>query len=166
VLAYVFWHAPAEGVEREGYERAQVAFHRALAADPPEGFEWSVCHRFPELPWLGDGPGYEDWYLTTDWTTLGALERGAVSGPRRESHDRAAALSAKGAGAVYGLVDGSAGALAAGTRVWRDRRPEGGSGGLWRRRLVLGPAPEHCLAGGDADGPDGLQTEGERIFSR
>ena len=42
MLAYVFWHAPAEGAEIAAYERALLAFHHSLARSPPFG---AVRHR-------------------------------------------------------------------------------------------------------------------------
>ena len=163
VLAYVFWHRPAAGVAIREYEESLARFHGALAEAPPDGFDRSFCHRFEALPWLGaGGPGYEDWYLAEGWTAVGMLESGAVSGSRRGPHDRAAFASAEGAGAVYGFAAGSAGGLAAGARAWFGKPDDtayhevdamlspalaDGEAGLWRRRLVLGPAPEHCLAG-------------------
>jgi hypothetical protein len=184
VLAYVFWHRPAPGQARDEYEGALEAFHEALAESPPDGFSRSFCHRFDHLPWLGSGgPGYEDWYLAEGWTAVGMLETGAVSGPRRGPHDRAAIASADGAGAVYGLAAGSAEGLEDGARAWfarpaateyhdLDRRlaPALDGAGLWRRRLVLGPAPEHCLAGALAAGLpaelDPFEAAGERVFGR
>lgn len=185
MLAYVFWHRPAPGVDVEEYEGALAGFHGALAESPPDGFTRSFCHRFERIPWLGGGGlGYEDWYLAEGWTAVGRLETGAVSGPRRGPHDRAAFASGEGAGAVYGLAAGTADGLASGARAWfakpddaayheldRLLAPALGDGGaaLWRRRLVLGPAPEHCLAGQpEAELPvavEPLELEGERIFS-
>jgi hypothetical protein len=165
VFAYVFWHRPAAGVDPAAYEEALAEFHRALATAPPAGFAGSCCHRFDELPWLGEGgPGYEDWYLVPGWTALGELEAGAVRGAVRPPHDRAAVASAHGAGAIYGLAGGAAEAPASGERAWfakpadRDYREldrllapclgvGGGGAALWRRRLVLGPAPENCVVG-------------------
>jgi hypothetical protein len=163
VLAYVFWHRPAAGANPTGYEEALAGFHRALAAAPPAGFAGSYCHRFADLPWLGEGgPGYEDWYLARDWTAIGELEAGAVRGSVREPHDRAALASEHGAGAVYGVAAGAADALASGERAWFAKpigtsygeldvllapSLEGGAAALWRRRLVLGPAPENCVVG-------------------
>jgi hypothetical protein len=177
VLAYVFWHRPAPGVDIAEYEGALAGFHAALADSPPHGFVHSFCHRFESVPWLGaGGPGYEDWYLAEGWTAVGQLESGAVSGPRRGPHDRAAFASGEGAGAVYGLAAGEAPALASGARTWFAKPDEsayheldlllapaleGGETALWRRRLVLGPAPEHCLAGPPgASLPAGLDTAG------
>jgi hypothetical protein len=185
VLAYVFWHRPAPGVAIGEYEAALAEFHAALAESPPHGFARSHCHRFERLAWLGEGgPGYEDWYLVEGWTAVGMLESGAVSGPRRGPHDRAALASGEGAGAVYGFAAGSADGLANGARRWFEKPPgvayheldallapavRDGAAGLWRRRLVLGPAPEHCLAGAAAGelppGVDGGEAAGTLIYS-
>ena len=161
MLAYVFWHQPDPGVDLEEYERALEGFHRSLAADPPEGFRRSLWHRFEALPWLGGEPGYEDWYLVDGWREVGALESGAVTGTRRAPHDGVAMAAAAGAGAVFGLESGPEHALDAGRRAWFDK-PAGlayaeldetledavsDGAAVWRRRLVLGPAPENCVAG-------------------
>jgi hypothetical protein len=117
-------------------------------------------------------PGYEDWYLVEDWTALGILRQTAVSAGHRTVHDDAARRAGPNAGAVYLLDEGKpilAGVVLA---VWvtpsRHRpqtepvallladglRPE--QGGLWRRELSLGPAPEYCLLAGES--PPGLNA--------
>jgi hypothetical protein len=160
VLAYVFWHRPAADAERAGYERALERFHRSLAHQPPSGFGGSAAFRVGELPWLGEKEGYEDWYLVEDWSALGVLEEAAISRGHVTAHDAAAARTDAGAGAVYRLVEGSPRLGDAREAVWvtaaAQREPDGlgellGDGidperdGLWRRCLVLGPAPEYCL---------------------
>jgi hypothetical protein len=132
LLAYVFWHAPADGVAREDYEERLRAFHATLAA-PSAAFR------------LDDG-GYEDWYLVDDWAALGALNEAAVAAARRAEHDAAAALSGQGAGGVYALVRGAAVPPAA--VRWEDRlTPDVEADAIWQRQMVLGPRPEFCLAG-------------------
>lgn len=167
MLAYIFWHRPREGVEREDYERAQAAFHSALARGGPAGLLGSVCFRGP-APWLGEGDCYEDWYLLGDHAALGVLGEAATGRGRRSSHDRAAALSGRGAGGLYALIEGArpqVQTLAQATdATWVDAprgggRPElaemlaDGAGGMpvtvWRRELVLGPAPEYCVLAGE-----------------
>jgi hypothetical protein len=163
VLAYVFWHRPRDDAATEAYERAQVAFHRSLARTPPAGFAGSACYRAAGLPWLGDGAGYEDWYLLDDYTALGVLNEAAVGRGHRTAHDDAARRLGAGAGGLYALVEGSPRPDAlreAALAIWI--APPAGShrGGLgellgdgieparaslWRRQLVLGPAPEFCL---------------------
>jgi len=160
VLAYVFWHRPAAGAEAAGYEQALERFHGSLAHQPPSGFRGSAAFRVAELPWLGGGGGYEDWYLVEDWSALGVLEEAAVAHGHVTAHDAAAARTGAGAGAVYRLAEGSPRLGEAREAIWVSaaprREPVGlgellGDGidpardGLWRRCLVLGPAPEYCL---------------------
>lgn len=171
MLAYLFWHRPVERGDTAAYERAQERLHSSLAARPPEGFRGSACYRAPELRWLaGDGVGYEDWYLVEDWATLGVLRQAAVSGGHRTAHDEAARQSGSGAGGVYRLDEGVAGLEALAEVLWvtptrhaAAREPaalllgdglRGRSAGLWRRELVLGPAPEYCLLIGAGPGED------------
>lgn len=162
MLAYVFWHRPAVDADPDAYERAQLAFHRSLAHRPPEGFHGSACHRAAEVPWLGiDEPGYEDWYLVTDWAALGVLRQSAVSTGHRSVHDAAAHHCGAGMGGVYGLLEGGGQPADARLAVWVTVPPSAaaedlaplllGDGldrrhaALWRRELALGPAPEYCV---------------------
>lgn len=151
MLAYVFWHQPKAGVSSAAYEEAQRSFHAAIEVP-------SACFRLVSLPFAGSG-GYEDWYLSEDWAGLGALNETAVDAIRRDSHDRAASLAAEGWGGVYSLVRGAA-EIPAGVE-WLDK-PRGEPAeefaaalpheSVWRRQLVLGPAPEYCLAATDSTG--------------
>ena len=145
MLAYVFWHRPKDDVDREAYEAAQREFHHALDTA-------SACFRLAKLPFAKSG-GYEDWYLVGNWAGLGQLNGAAVDSGRRTDHDRAAGMAECGWGAVYSLKRGPA-EIPVGTE-WRDKpRGEPTAGFLdrlsapavWRRELVLGPAPEFCLA--------------------
>jgi hypothetical protein len=167
MLAYVFWHRPAAGVASSDYEQDLTAFHRSLAHQPPSGLLGSAALRASELPWLhgGEGPGgYEDWYLLESWSAVGVLEAAAVSRGHASAHDRVARHAGGGAGAIYKRVEGEADPAAARSAVWVSR-PSGqsdptvadlledgmdaGESALWRRCMVLGPAPEFCLLGAD-----------------
>jgi hypothetical protein len=126
MLAYMFWHAPAQGVDVARYEQALIAFHRSLAHSPPFGFEGSAAFRIAELPWAGagepperrDAPGgaapdppaagawYEDWYLVKDFAALGVLNEAAVARGHRTSHDRAAKGLGRATAGVYRLIEG------------------------------------------------------------
>jgi hypothetical protein len=139
MLAYVFWHRPAEDVDREDYERRLRAFHATL--DVP-----SACFRLHLLPWRHED-GYEDWYLVADWTALGDLNAAALAPVRRVEHDAAAEASAAGWGGVYRLVRGLPAPPAA---VRWTTAAEADAITVWQRQMVLGPAPEFCLAGGEA----------------
>lgn len=170
MLGYVFWHRPLHTDAVAEYEQAHVAFHRSLADAPPAGFRGSSVFRLAELPWLAPpsatqpssaGPGYEDWYLVDDYTALGVLNEAAVGHSHRGAHDEVARRFGAGAGGLYGLLEGHAHKLdAASTAIWVARPPGAplsplgallGDGidperaSLWRRQLVLGPAPEFCL---------------------
>jgi hypothetical protein len=111
------------------------------------------------------GAGYEDWYLVEDYTALGVLNEAAVAHGHRTVHDELARRFGAGTGGLYGLVEGE---LASGCdsvgeasiAVWVARTPgvqrralgellgdgmDPRHASLWRRQLVLGPAPEFCL---------------------
>jgi hypothetical protein len=161
MLAYVYWHRPASGVTAASYEQALSRFHHSLRRSPPSGFLGSVTLRAPELPWLGSGSdGYEDWYLLESWASLGVLEAAAVARGHLTAHEQAARRSGVGAGAVYRLLEGNGTPSQARLAVWVAPERAGsppaiadllGDGidpaaaSLWRRALVLGPAPELCL---------------------
>jgi hypothetical protein len=174
VLAYVFWHQPRDGSEVAGYEDAQIGFHHSLAHSRPVGFLGSACYRSGELPWLGGDPGYEDWYFVDDFAALGVLNEAAVGLGHRTAHERVARHFGAGAGGLYGLIEGRAidslaSVVQTTVAIWV-ARPAGsqrlalgemlGDGmdpahaSLWRRQLVLGPAPEFCLLAAEA--PSGV----------
>lgn len=179
MLAYLFWHRPLDRSEIEGYEHSQVLFHRSLQRRPPVGMRGSAVFRAGRVPFLatagtsgsaGEPPdGYEDWYLVDDFAALGVLNEAAVGRGHRTAHNEAARHLGAGAGGLYGLVEGDQrGGLESvcnvSRAVWVARPPgssasvvgellgdgmEPGSASLWRRQLVLGPAPEFCLLSGE-----------------
>lgn len=145
MLAYLFWHRPGAEVDKAEYEEALRGFHSELE-------NRSACFRVDELP-FERGPGYEDWYLVDDWASLGELNEAAVDPVRRPAHDRAAADAAAGWGGIYLHVRGSA-EIPDGAE-WHDKPPliptqtflaDLPETTIWRRELVLGPAPEFCVA--------------------
>jgi hypothetical protein len=145
MLAYVFWHQPKAGVEPADYEETQRSFLAALDTT-------SASFRVIELPFQPGG-GYEDWYLLEGWQELGELNAAAVDSLRLAPHDRLAAMSADGWGSIYELVRGAP-EIPDGAE-WLDK-PRGEpspafvaslpEATVWRRQMVLGPAPEFCLA--------------------
>jgi len=162
VIAYLFWHRPREDAASDSYERSQMAFHRSLAHRPPVGLRASALFALEGAPWLApQGRCYEDWYLLEDFAALGVLNEAAVGRGHRSAHEQAA--HGFGAGGLYALLEGEldADALArAPLAVWVARPPGSarralgellGDGmdparaSLWRRQLVLGPAPEFCV---------------------
>lgn len=162
MLAFVFWHWPEPGVDIAEYEGRLGAFHEALARADIAGFQGSAPFRVKDCPWLGpEHQGYEDWYFVTDFAALESLNVGAVGGEARPGHDRVAGLMAGGIGAVYGLHSGSTDLARLPFATWISKPrglPYAGfyaalepcldlpRSSLWRRQLVLGPAPEFCLA--------------------
>jgi hypothetical protein len=173
MLAYVFWHWPAEGISADRYVAELVAFHRALNAAPSPGLQGSQAFAVEGEPWPiapeARGRLYEDWYFVDDFAALGALNEAAIAASRKEPHDAVAKLARGGAGGVFkSLV-----AAPSGEEVsWfakppdmtyaqlRERMPKGM--GLWQRQMVLGPAPEFRLAGPP---PAGIAAQKLRVRS-
>ena len=153
MLAYLFWHRPGSEVDQSEYEEAQRAFHTELGIE-------SACFRLDELP-FDPSPGYEDWYLVDDWTALGALNDSAVDLVRKPAHDRAASGAGAGWGGLYMLVRGQAAIPDSAdwyekprlvpTNTFLADLPDTT---IWRRQLVLGPAPEFCVT---VDGEGGRE---------
>ncbi len=116
MLAYVFWHQPGDAVDRIDYEGRAAGIHDALGA-------------------------------------LGDLNERAVDTQHRSQHDRVAAGTAWGWGGIYELVQGEP-QIPAGTEWFDKPRGEPSEGFLasraeapiWRRQMMLGPAPEFCVA--------------------
>ena len=139
MLAYVFWHRPAEGVSRDAYEDRLRSFHATLEVP-------SAAFRLDALPWRPEAGGYEDWYLVEDWAALGALNEAAIAAARRDEHDAAARLSGEGWAGVWKLVRGGPPEPPASV-TWADA-PSDDAPAVWQRQMTLGPAPEFCLTGG------------------
>ena len=151
MLAYLFAHRPTPAVDVAAYEGALRRLHAALAEAEIPGFVASATYR-------GAG-GYTDWYVVEDSAALDHLNDAAVSGDRSESHTFLARSAAEGVGKLLRLAEGEldidasfevrfskpAGVpydqLYETLRGWT-RRP---GVGLWRRMMVLGPAPEFAL---------------------
>jgi hypothetical protein len=151
LLAYVFFHRPAPGVETAAYEAALRRFHASMAAAPPPGFAGSSTYRV--------GGRYSDWYLVESSAALDQLNTAAVTGARSPDHEAVAHMSADGAGKLLTLVSGRARQepgfeirfskpagmtypeLYERLKPWTDRAELA----LWRRMMVLGPPPEFCF---------------------
>ncbi|HEY7967772.1 MAG TPA: hypothetical protein VID68_12140 [Solirubrobacteraceae bacterium] len=160
MLAYVFWHRPAEGVTADAYAPLLDRFHRSLAARAPIGFGGSTTFAVAAPNWLGDEPAYEDWYLVEDFAALGVLNEAAIGRGHISAHDAAARAAGPGTASIYRLLEGTPALEGVRVAVWIDK-PRGvetpllaallGDGmdsrtaGLWQRQLALGPAPEYCV---------------------
>jgi hypothetical protein len=160
VLAYVFWHWKKDTAAAEEYENRQRAFHAALSAGPPAGFQRSHSSALDGAPWAAaGGAAYEDWYLLDDMAALAPLNAAAVTAGRQQPHDAAAALADGGTAGLYALK--SRVAIRAPRHAAWFSKPAGGryaelfdellpvldatGAALWMRQMVLGPTPEFCL---------------------
>jgi len=150
MLAYVFAHRPAQGVEPARYEAVLREFHGRLALEPPRGFISSLTYRV--------GDGYADWYLLADSAAMDALNEAAVSGSRTTPHDLAARMAVDAMGKLLLLAAGEyedtpceirfakpAGMPYADLYASLESATGAKGAGLWRRMMVLGPPPEFCL---------------------
>jgi len=159
-LAYVLWHWARPGITAADYEARQRAFHAALAASPPAGFEASFSVALSGAPWAAAGAGaYEDWYLVRDFAALGFLNEGAVTASRAAPHDAAAAAAGGGTAGLFRLRLGRAlreprcahwfakpqGVRLADFLAALERPVAEARGALWMRQMTLGPATEFCL---------------------
>jgi hypothetical protein len=151
LLAYVFSHRPADGVDVSAYENSLRRFHLELASATLDGFITSNS--------FAVGAGYSDWYLLESSAAMDVLNAAAVSGPRAPAHDAAARMATDGVGKLLSLESGTPW-FEAGLEV-RFGKPVGTSYAdfhtrlkpwldepgvsLWRRMMVLGPPPEFCL---------------------
>ena len=151
MLAYVFFHRPGPGIETVAYEKALGTFHATLAEDSPAGFVSSTTYRISE--------SYADWYLVESSAALDPLNEAAVKGKRSSPHDAVAHMAVDGAGKLLVLQSGGPATepgfemrfskpagmgyteLYERLKPWTDRAEVS----LWRRMMVLGPAPEFCL---------------------
>lgn len=153
MLAYVFWHWPAATVDRGAYESAQRSFHDRLSAVRAEGFIRSFSFRVEGTSWLPVPSAYEDWYVVEGSFALDPLNDIAVSPAVRGAHDEAAA-GATGVGGLYRLLSGVP-APRDGVVHWLSKAPGeryddfyarfAPDAVLWRRQMVLGPAPEFLI---------------------
>jgi hypothetical protein len=152
LLAYVFSHRPAPGMDVVAYEDALRRFHAELARAGLSEFVASTTYRF-------DDGAYSDWYLVGSSAALDLLNAAAVSGARSAAHDTAARMAADGSGKLLSLAAGEADLAALHEQAFA--KPAGMSyaalyektgpytvhpgAALWRRMMVLGPPPEFLL---------------------
>jgi hypothetical protein len=165
MLAYVFWHRPFSPADSDKYEASVVEFQTALAKHPPPGFIAAASFAIGPAPWLGDQPGYEDWYLLEASWAMDPLNAFAIAGAVQPSHDIAAAQMDEGHGSIYAHVAGDAITAAESTVYWLTRprgiqwrpalatvRARSPRANIWRRQMVLGPAGEFAVeVPGDTD---------------
>lgn len=167
MLAYLFFHRPSADVDTAEYEQGMRDFHAALAEVGVAGFDGSRTYRV--------GGEYCDWYLVETSAALDVLNEAAVSGARSSPHDAVARHATDFRGKLMKLVAGIYHAdarheirfskprgmtypdLYGQLKRWTDRPDVS----LWRRMMVLGPAPEFCLvARSEVELPTELEPQG------
>ena len=165
MLAYVFWHRPSARVDRTLYEAALVRFHSDLPRHKSPGFIAAASFRIEPVPWLSNLPGYEDWYLMEASWAMDPFNAFAIAGAMQAPHDGVAAQMEEGHGGLYAHAGGKPSTAAQSTVLWLTRPrgiqwqaaldPVGAKhpqATIWRRQMVLGPAPEFAVeAPGDVD---------------
>ena len=160
-LGYVFWHWPRGGANRREYERKLLLFQESLLSHPPRGLVDAMSFREKGLPWSnGRSVRYEDWYLVSDFASLGFLNEGAVALANKRTHDEVAAEALGGSGGLYRQLIGGLRMRQAQHSTWLKKpsrtsyqdfiqgissSADGQEIDVWQRQLVLGRAPEFCV---------------------
>lgn len=159
MLAYIFWHRPFPSVEKTAYEAALTKFHSALRKSSCPGFRGSATYSITETPWLNNQIGYEDWNLLDSSAAMDPLNEAAVAPSMWDTHAAIAEQTDFGHGGLYRYLLGEADPSPL-TRIWWLKRPRGiryqqplaeiaesieGPVSVWRKQMVLGPAPEFAL---------------------
>lgn len=169
MLMYIFWHWPLPETDLQAYERDERAFQAAIAGARPAGLIASGVFRCAHARWANDGDrAYEDCYLLQNSAALDVLNEIAVRGARKEPHDRLAHAMKAGTGGLYSLARGNPGAVPDGAAFWF-AKPAGtryedlyarfepsvldAGATVWRRQMVLSPAPEFCAFGSGLETP-------------
>ncbi len=165
MLLYIFWHWPRPEADSAVIRRRRSRVPRARCAlASPDGLLDSAVHRLTGAPWANAGASaYEDLYLLQDSAALDVLNEAAVRAPGKHAHDRLAHAMLAGTAGLYGYALGAPSSAPIGTSHWFRKPPgftypalygslaEGVRDGcsLWRRQMVLSPAPEFCAFGFD-----------------
>ena len=151
MIAYLFFHHLEPGADEVEYEAGLRHFHVALRDAGIAGFSGSRTYRLAD--------GYCDWYLVESSAALDPLNDAAVSGGRTTLHNAVAMRAVNFTGKLMKLAAGRYDPEAA-VEV-RFSKPHGMSYAdfyrrlepltarpdvsVWRRMMVLGPAPEFSL---------------------
>lgn len=158
MLAYVFWHRPHANADRKNYEEWLLHFQSELGRDQPPGFISAASFRIEAVPWLGDQPGYEDWYCVQGSWALDPLNAFAVAGQAKAPHDGAAAQMDQGHGGLFAHVVGDSLTSDRSSVFWLTRprgiqwqppldavRARCPGANVWRRQMVLGASAEFAV---------------------
>lgn len=174
MLAYIFWHRPYPQIEAKPYEESIVRFQSDLSRQPSPGLIGAASFRIEPVPWLGDQPGYEDWCLLQGSWAMDPLNAYAVAGCVQGSHGHVAAQMGEGHGGLYAHAWGEIAPQPHSTIFWLTRprgidwrsmleavRSHWPAANVWRRQMVLGPAPEFAVETedrADLEAPPGWQV--------
>jgi len=164
-LHYIFWHWPRPDVDLSVYAGKLVRFQEELENAVGGTLVGETgAYRSAAPPWTpGDAAVFSDWYSMDSGARLDELNDGAVGGEAvRLAHTELAALYGGGAGSLYDYKRGTAfDPMFLRYTHWFPK-PAGmtyhdfnrllepvtsqSNTTLMRRRMVLGPSPEFCLA--------------------
>ncbi len=164
-LHYIFWHWPRSGVDLGVYAGKLVRFQEELENYLGGDLQGeTAAYRSAAPPWApAEATVFSDWYSLADGSKLDKLNEGALGGPDvKAAHAEVASLYGGGAGSLYDFKRGAAFDPALVTYTHWFAKPTGMSYDdfylllepittqpnttLLRRRMVLGPSPEFCLA--------------------
>ena len=179
MLAFIMWHRPRAGVDRQAYMDQLVSFHRALNAAAIEGMAGSVIFEGGELPWVTNaGALFEDWYLLEDSAALDRINAAAVAGRCQRPHDGLALDSTDEAAGLYRHRSGDLPVFEAFQARWIDKPADtkyeqflarleentaGSEVSIWTRQMGLSPAPEFCVLAGKARSAPSMKSMDQNL---
>jgi hypothetical protein len=162
MISYTFWHRLEESIHKSEHEARLINFHEILKQSKLDGYVGSIITRINGAPWFQEksSEGYEEWYIVTGSDKLDALNEIAVSGARKDPHDKAAQNALDMHAGLYQLRTGSLSDASGSNVIWFSK-PQGTKyeslynelpsylkdvkASLWRRQMVLGPTSEFCI---------------------
>jgi hypothetical protein len=163
-LHYIFWHWPRPDVDLGVYAGKLVRFQEELENSMGGELQGETAsYRSAPPPWVpAEATSFSDWYAMVDSSKLDLLNASAVNAAVRPAHNELAALYGGGAGSLYDYKRGAAFDPAFVQYTFWFAKPPGMSYDdlytllapvtespnttLMRRRMVLGPSPEFCIA--------------------
>jgi hypothetical protein len=164
-LFYIFWSYPRADVDTGEYSLKLGAFRVALATRVGGQLVNSETYKTGAVLWLPEGvPAFCDWYQMNSSAILDTLNDYALESEVKPYHDAIAVLYGGGAGSLYDWKLGEFAPAKVAFTHWfakpkgmtyealyealKDILPpaEKVTSLLLRRRMVLGPSPEFCVA--------------------
>lgn len=163
-LLYIFWSWPRPGTDLSVYGGRLSTFREELETYMGGQLTTETASfRGATPPWLPENvPAFSDWWPMPNSSVLDSLNAGALTSEVKPAHDAIAELYGGGAGSLYDWKKGApydpsyvkythwfakpAGMSYADLYGLLAPALEQGNTTLLRRRMVLGPSPEFCLA--------------------